>query len=448
MQSKGLLEQLEQRGMIDQVTNRAALDELLAKPGASIYVGFDPTADSLHVGHMLPALMLARFQHAGHRPIVLVGGATGMIGDPSGRGAERQLLSLEAIRENAIAVGRQLARFVSFEGDNPAVMVNNADWTAPISHLEWLRDVGKHFTVNYMMAKESVRRRLEDREHGISYTEFSYMLLQAHDFLYLYDHHGCAIQAGGSDQWGNITAGIELIRKVRRGHVGTVHAGTGHAGTDQAGAGEAFGITFPLLETSSGEKFGKSAGNAVWLDPARTSPYQFYQYWIRTDDRDVEKLLKLFTFLEVEEIDAIVAAHVQAPEQRGAQKRLAEEVTRLVHGDANLAQAMKSSEALFGGEISGLSDRDLADIFADVPSFTLAESDIERGLRLPELLVRAGAAKSKGEATRLISGGGVYLNNRRVDGAESTLQRDQLASETMFVVRVGKKSYYLGRITR
>jgi tyrosyl-tRNA synthetase len=274
------------------------------------------------------------------------------------------------------------------------------------------------------------------------------MLLQAHDFLHLYDHYGCAIQAGGSDQWGNITAGIELIRKVRGGHVGTVHAGTGHAGTDQAGAGEAFGITFPLLETSSGEKFGKSAGNAVWLDPARTSPYQFYQYWIRTDDRDVEKLLKLFTFLEVEEIDAIVAAHVQAPEQRAAQKQLAEKITRLVHGDANLTQAMKSSEALFGGEISGLSDRDLADIFADVPSFTVEESDIQRGLRLPDLLVRAGAAKSKGEATRLIAGGGVYLNNRRLDGAESKLQRDQLASETMFVVRVGKKSYYLGRITR
>ncbi len=443
MHSKGLLEQLEQRGIIDQVTNRKALDDLLAKPGASIYVGFDPTADSLHVGHMLPALVLARFQHSGHRPIVLVGGATGMIGDPSGRGAERQLLSHEAIRENAIAVGHQLARFVSFEGNNAAVMVNNADWTAPISHLEWLRDVGKHFTVNYMIAKESVRRRLEDREHGISYTEFSYMLLQAHDFLHLYDHHGCAIQAGGSDQWGNITAGIELIRKARGGH-----AGTDQAGADQAGRGEAFGITFPLLETSSGEKFGKSAGNAVWLDPARTSPYQFYQYWIRTDDRDVEKLLKLFTFLEIEEIDAIVAAHAQAPDQRGAQKRLAEEITRLVHGDANLAQAMKSSEALFGGEISGLSDRDLADIFADVPSFTVAEPDIERGLRLPELLVRAGAAKSKGEATRLISGGGVYLNNRRVDGAESALQKDQLASETMFVLRVGKKSYYLGRIAR
>ena len=263
MQSTGLLDQLEQRGIIEQVTNRKALDELLAKPGASIYVGFDPTADSLHVGHMLPALMLARFQRAGHRPIVLVGGATGMVGDPSFRASERQLMSLDEIRANCAAIGKQLSQFVSFEGSNAALMVNNADWTAPVSHLEWLRDVGKYFTVNYMIAKESVRKRLEDRDQGISYTEFSYMLLQANDFLHLFENQNCAIQGGGSDQWGNITAGIELIRKKR--------------------SGEAFGITFPLLTTSSGEKFGKSAGNAVWLDPARTSPYQFYQYWIRTE---------------------------------------------------------------------------------------------------------------------------------------------------------------------
>jgi tyrosyl-tRNA synthetase len=426
MQSTGLLDQLERHGIIEQVTNRKALDETLAKPGASIYVGFDPTADSLHVGHMLPALVLARFQRAGHRPIILVGGATGMIGDPSGRGEERQLLSLEEIRQNAIAVGKQLAQFVSFEGPNAALMVNNADWTAPITHLEWLRDVGKHFTVNYMTAKESVRRRLEDREHGISYTEFSYMLLQANDFLYLFDHHGCTMQAGGSDQWGNITAGIELIRKAR--------------------GGEAFGITFPLLTTSSGEKFGKSAGNAVWLDPARTSPYQFYQYWIRTDDRDVERLLKLFTFLELDEIGKMIAEHQAAPEHRIAQKKLAEEITRLVHGAESLAQAMAASEALFGGEISGLTDRDLQDIFADVPSFSIESNAIAQGLKLPDLLVRAGAAKSKGEAARLIAGGGVYLNNRRAGDAAATLSSGDLASETMFVVRVGKKSYYLGRV--
>jgi tyrosyl-tRNA synthetase len=421
--SASLLTQLEQRGMIDDVTDRAALDERLAKPGASIYVGFDPTADSLHVGHMLPALMLARFQRAGHRPIIVVGGATGMIGDPSGRSAERQLLTVEAIRANAAAVGKQLARFVSFEGSNAAIMVDNADWTAPVSYLEWLRDVGKHFTVNYMMAKESVRRRLEDREHGISYTEFSYMLLQANDFLHLFDAHGCEMQAGGSDQWGNITAGIELIRKVR--------------------GKQAFGITFPLLATSSGEKFGKSAGNAVWLDPARTSPYQFYQYWIRTEDADVEKLLRLFTFLEMDAIRQLMAA---PPEARAPQRALASEMTRMVHGADELALAMKASEALFGGELAGLSDRDLADIFADVPSFSVETSAIENGLRLPDLLVRAGAAKSKGEATRLIAGGGVYLNNRRVEDATAVLRREQLATETMFVIRVGKKSYYLGRL--
>lgn len=426
MESRKLLDDLEQRGMIEQVTNRGALDELLAKPNASIYVGFDPTADSLHVGHLLPALMLSRFQRAGHRPIVLVGGATGMIGDPSGRNTERQLLTPEMVEQNALAVKQQLSRFMTFEGANAAVMVDNADWIRPISHLEWLRDVGKHFTVNYMMAKESVRRRLEDREHGISYTEFSYMLLQAYDFLHLSEAHNCRIQAGGSDQWGNITAGIELIRKVR--------------GT------EAFGVTFPLLTTSSGEKFGKSAGNAVWLDAARTSAYQFYQYWIRTDDRDVELLLKLFTFLELDQIEAVLAEHGAAPERRYAQRRLAEEMTRIVHGEDALRQAVKASEALFGGELEGLSDRDLLDIFADVPSFTVDAASLKDGVRITEVMVQARAAKSKGEAARLIQGGGVYLNSRRVEAADAHLRREDLASETMFVLRVGKKSYFLGRV--
>jgi len=366
------------------------------------------------------------FQRAGHRPIVLVGGATGMIGDPSFRGEERQLLSLEEIRENAIAVGKQLARLVSFEGSNGALMVNNADWTAPITHLEWLRDVGKHFTVNYMIAKESVRRRLEDRDQGISYTEFSYMLLQAHDFLHLYDHHGCAIQAGGSDQWGNITAGIELIRKAR--------------------GGEAFGITFPLLTTSSGEKFGKTAGNAVWLDPARTSPYQFYQYWIRTDDRDVERLLKLFTFLDVVEIDAIMAAHTQSPESRGAQKKLAEEMTRVVHGKDSLESAIHASEALFRGQAIGLTAQELDEVFGDVPSFSIRGSEFEpNGLKAVDLLVRAGAVKSKGEATRLIAGGGFYFESQRV--GPNDIIRPREPSQTAFVMRVGKKSYYLMRLT-
>jgi tyrosyl-tRNA synthetase len=416
-----LLDELERRGAIADVTDRAALDQLLSSGQQNIYIGFDPTADSLHVGSLVPALMLARFQRAGHRPIVLVGGATGMIGDPSFRSAERQLQTIETIRANVEGIKNQLARFFQFEGDAAAVAVNNYDWTQGISYLEFLRDIGKHFTVNHMLAKESVRSRLEDREHGISYTEFSYMLLQAFDFLHLFDRHGCRIQGGGSDQWGNITAGIELIRKK-----------TGS---------QAFGITFPLLTTSSGEKFGKSAGNAVWLDANKTSPYQFYQYWINTDDRDAERFLKLFTFLDLGEIAEIMA---HPPEQRIAQKRLAAEVTRLVHGDEAQAHAEKASEVLFGGEVAGLTDKDLAEIFADVPSF---EIDLATPVKITDALVRAGAAKSKGEATRLVAGGGVYLNNRRVEAADAQVRREDRASETMLILRVGKKSYYLGRVS-
>jgi tyrosyl-tRNA synthetase len=413
-----LIEELDQRGAIDDVTDRAALEELLNSGQQKIYIGFDPTSDSLHVGSLVPALMLARFQRAGHRPIVLVGGATGMVGDPSFRATERQLQSLELIRFNVEAIARQLARFFDFEGPSAAIAVNNLDWTHNVSYLEFLRDVGKHFTVNHMLAKESVRSRLEDREHGISYTEFSYMLLQAFDFLHLFNNEGCRIQGGGSDQWGNITAGIELIRR----RVG----------------GQAFGITFPLLTTSSGEKFGKSAGNAIWLDANKTSPYQFYQYWINTDDRDVERFLKLFTFLPLEEVSAIMQ---HPPEQRVAQKRLAAEVTRLVHGEDQLAQAQKASEVLFGGEVAGLSDRDLSEIFAEVPSF-----EINVPAKITDALVHAGAAKSKGEAARLIAGGGVYLNNRRIETTDMQIRSEDRASESMLILRVGKKSYYLGRV--
>jgi len=344
-----------------------------------------------------------------------------MVGDPSGRSAERQLQTIESIRANVEGIKNQLARFFQFEGDAAAIAVNNYDWTHSVSYLGFLRDVGKHFTVNHMLAKESVRSRLEDREHGISYTEFSYMLLQAFDFLHLFDKHACRIQGGGSDQWGNITAGIELIRKK-----------TG---------GQAFGITFPLLTTSSGEKFGKSAGNAIWLDANKTSPYQFYQYWINTDDRDVERFLKLFTFLGLDQVAEIME---HPHEQRVAQKLLAAEVTRLVHGDEALAQAEKASEVLFGGEVAGLTDKDLAEIFTDVPSF---EIDLATPVKITDALVRAGAAKSKGEATRLLAGGGVYLNNRRVEAADAQIRREDRASETMLILRVGKKSYYLGRVS-
>jgi tyrosyl-tRNA synthetase len=421
-----LLEDLAARGMIEQITNEEGLSELLAKPGGVIYVGFDPTADSLHVGHLLPALTLARFQRAGHQPIALVGGATGMIGDPSGKCDERSLITIAEVEANSEGIRKQLAHFMSFDGHNPAIMANNVDWTANVSYLDWLRDVGKHFSVNYMLGKESVRRRIEDREQGISYTEFSYMLLQANDFLQLYDLHNCRIQGGGNDQWGNITAGTDLVRRRR--------------------SAEVFGITFPLLTTAAGEKFGKTAGNAVWLDPDKTSPYQFYQFWIRSDDRDAARYLRLFTFLSLDEINALIAEHEQSPERRIAQRKLAEEMTRTVHGDDGLNTAVRASEVLFGNEIEGLSDRDLGDIFADVPSFEITRAELSEGLRLADALVRAGAAKSKGEATRAIKGGGVYVNNRKASGIGQTLEEADLASETMLVLRSGKKNYFLGRV--
>jgi tyrosyl-tRNA synthetase len=419
------LSDLRARGLLDQLSDEEALHRLLDTPGATIYIGFDPTADSLHVGSLLPILLLARLQRAGHRPIVLVGGATGMVGDPSGRSSERNLLDLETLAANVDAVRRQLSRFVSFEGPNAALLVDNAEWTAPISYLDWLRNVGKYFTVNYMIAKESVRRRLEDREQGISYTEFSYMLLQAHDFLQLFDIYGCNIQAGGSDQWGNITAGIDLVRKARAG-------------------AEVYGFTHPLLATASGEKFGKSAGNAVWLDARRTSPYQFYQFWVRAEDADVERYLKLFTFDSVESIDAAVAAHRAHPEAREAQKLLAARMTQIVHGEEGLAEALRASEALFGKEISGLSDADLAAIFDGVPSTSLERAALSNGLRISQALVSSGACASKGEAARLIQGGGVYLNNVRV-AADGPLTEASLASASMLVFRTGKKSYFLVR---
>jgi tyrosyl-tRNA synthetase len=426
MTSTSTLSELRARGMIEQVTNEEALEGLLNSGGATIYVGFDPTADSLHVGHMLPILLLARLQKRGHTPIVLVGGATGMIGDPSGRSAERQLLTPEMIAANVDAIRPQLSRFVSFEGSNAAIVVDNGDWTRPIGYLEWLRTVGKHFTVNYMAAKESVRRRLEDREQGISYTEFSYMLIQANDFLHLFEHHGCTIQAGGSDQWGNITAGIDLVRKAR--------------------GAEVYGMTLPLLTTSGGEKFGKSAGNAVWLDPQRTSPYQFYQFWMQTDDHDVERYLKIFSFESLETIAEAMVAHTLHPERRTPQKLLAAQMTAMVHGQDAFGDALRASEALFSKELSGLSDNELGAVFSDVPSITLERGALAAGPRLSQILVQAGACASRGEANRLIQGGGVYLNNRRVDG-DRPLSEADLASKSMMVLRTGKKSYWLVRFS-
>jgi tyrosyl-tRNA synthetase len=370
-------------------------------------------------------MMLAHLQRAGHVPIAVVGGATGMIGDPSGRSSERQFLTPDELAQNEQAIHRQLARFLDFDGDRAATLVNNADWTRPISYLDWLRDVGKHFSVNAMIAKESVRRRLEDRDQGISYTEFSYMLLQAHDFLVLHDRLGCTLQVGGNDQWGNITAGIDLIRRKR--------------------GAEVFGVTAPLITTSTGEKFGKSAGNAVWLDAAMTSPYHFYQYWIQTPDSDVERYLRLFTFLGIPEIVEICRVHEEQKSARVAQRTLAREVTRTVHGEAGLHSAKLATEILFGREISGLSDAELSGVFADVPSASLSRQALSEGLDIVTLLTATELAKSKGEARRIVQAGGVYLNNRRFENVETPITSADLASETMLVLRSGKKSYAIVR---
>lgn len=423
-----LIEELIARGLVHQQTDEEELTKRLNAGPMSLYVGVDPTADSMHVGHMVAILTMRRFQQHGHRPLILVGGATGMIGDPSGRSTERQLLTTEQLDENIAGLRAQLARFINFEeGDSGATLVNNYDWTSQYSYIDWLREVGKHFTVNYMVAKESVRRRLEDRDQGISYTEFSYMLLQAHDFYVLKRDYDCDLQIGGSDQWGNITAGVELTRRK--------------------GGGSVFGLTFPLVTTAAGEKFGKSAGNAVWLDPERTSPYQFFQYFVRSEDADIKKYLLYFSFRSVEKIEQIVAEHEEAPHRRAAQTALAEELTELVHGPEGLARAKKATEVLFGGEIDGLDDRELNDIFADVPAASLDREKLRDGYDIVELLADSEMCKSKGEARRALKQGGIYVNNRRVEDAEIQLSEDSLASESVMVLRMGKRNYRLARFS-
>lgn len=418
-----LLNELAARGMIAQVSD-PGLERMLEEKRFTIYAGFDPTARSLHLGHMLPIMGLAHFQRAGHRVIVLVGGATGMVGDPSGRSSERNLLSPEQVAENVAGVRAQLSRFLAFDGANPAIMVNNNDWIAGMSFIDWLREVGKHFKLSQMLAKDSVRKRMESGD-GLSYTEFSYMTMQAYDFLRLFEDYDCRLQAGGNDQWGNITAGMDLIHKVR-----------GEA---------AYGLTFPLITTSTGEKFGKSAGNAVWLDAGLTSPYQLYQYWIRTDDRDAGMYLKYFTFIPLPEIEALCAGHAAAPEKREAQKRLAEEFTRLVHGEQGLARARRATDALFGAEIEGWTDAELLDIFEDVPSARAPRAALEQGALLVDALAAAGVFSSKSEARRLIQSNGLYLNNRRVDSADARLAPESLASENIAVIRKGRKNYHIVR---
>ena len=419
--------ELRWRGLIHQTTDAAALPAWLLEKPRTVYAGFDPTADSLHVGHLMALMILRRFQRAGHRPVALVGGATGMIGDPSGKSEERNLLSVEQLRANIAGMEPQLRRFLQFDaGPNPALLVNNYDWMGRFGYLEFLRDVGKHFPVNVMLTKDSVRSRLERTDAGLSYTEFSYMLLQAYDFVQLFDQHGCEVQVGGSDQWGNITAGIDLARRLR--------------------GVQLYGMTCPLLTKSDGQKMGKSEAGALWLDPAKTSPYQFYQYWINLDDADVDTCLRFFTDLAEDEIRRVLAEHETDRGRRTAQRRLAAELTRLVHGGEGLAIAERATEIFFGAEIGELTDAQLRGIFADVPSRELPRENLQGGgLPVVEALVAAGLAKSKGEARRTITQGGAYVNNRRAADLDRRLTPDDFVGGAAVVLRSGKKKYGLLR---
>jgi tyrosyl-tRNA synthetase len=424
---QNVFEELAWRRLINQTTDDENLPKWLMEKPRTVYAGFDPTADSLHVGHLMALMILRRFQQAGHRPIAVVGGATGMIGDPSGKSEERKLLSVEILDANIAGMERQLRRFLDFDcGDESALLVNNHDWMGRFGYLEFLRDVGKHFPVNVMLTKDSVKSRLGRDDTGLSYTEFSYMLLQAYDFVHLNTDYGCEIQVGGSDQWGNITAGIDLARRLR--------------------SVQLHGMTCPLLTKSDGAKMGKTASGALWLDAEKTSPYHFYQYWINLDDADVDKCLRFFTDLDEEQITAVVAEHETAPEKRAGQRALATELTRLVHDDEGLTTAQKATEIFFGAEISELSDAQLTAIFADVPSQELPRDRLEgEGLWIVDALVESGLSKSKGDARRTIKQGGAYVNNRRVESAETQLNAQQLASETVMVLRSGKKRYALLR---
>jgi tyrosyl-tRNA synthetase len=420
-----LFDELEWRGLVYDHTEGSK--EVLAKEKVTGYIGFDPTAASLHVGSLLPMMALARLQRCGHTPIAIAGGGTGLIGDPSGKTAERKLLTIEDVEANLMGIREQLSRVLDFEAKaNPARIVNNAEWLTQIPFIEFLRDIGKHFTVNSMLARESVKRRLE-QEEGISYTEFSYMLLQAYDYLVLYDRYHCTLQMGGSDQWGNILSGIELVRRLR--------------------GGKAYGLVSPLVTTSTGVKFGKTEAGAVWLDAKLTSPYRFYQFWLNTADQDVIKYLKYFTWLTQAEVEELAAQLESQPEKRAAQRALASAVTNIVHGSTELEKAQRASQVLFGGELAGLSADEVLDIFNDVPSSELAHERLAgNGLPLTEVLVSSGLAPSKGEARRLVGGGGVYLNNVRVTDDKTLVTLGQTVEGRFFVLRKGQKQYHLVKV--
>ena len=420
-----LFGEFEWRGLVYDATE--GVRDALAKEQVTGYIGFDPTAPSLHVGSLLVMTALAHMQRCGHSPIAVVGGGTGMIGDPSGKTAERQLLTAEQVEANVEGIRAQLARYLDFDSTAaPARLVNNAEWLSKLGAIEFMRDVGKHFTVNAMLAKDSVKRRI-DSDEGITYTEFSYSLLQAYDFLVLFDRFNCTLQMGGSDQWGNIVAGMDLIRRVR--------------------GGKAHGLVLPLITTSSGTKFGKSEAGAVWLDPKLTSPFRFYQFWLNTDDSDAGRYLRYFTFLGRAAIDQLEEATRTAPESRDAQRALAREVTRMVHGDDDVARAERASGVLFGEDIAMLPADDVLSVFDDVPSSTVtADTLAGDGVAIVDLLATSGLAASKGEATRLIRGGGVYVNNRRVTDERARLRRSDAIEGQLFVLRKGGKQNHLIKI--
>ncbi|MCA9866487.1 MAG: tyrosine--tRNA ligase [Anaerolineales bacterium] len=421
-----IIDELRWRGLIYDMTE--GLNDLKADDKLTLYNGFDPTKDTLHVGNLVPMMQLARWQRFGHTPIALAGGGTGMIGDPGGRSTERNLLALEEIDANVVHIKAQLESILDFEvKSNPAQLVNNADWLRQLSLVDFLRDTGKHFTVNYMVAKDSVKSRLEREDGGISFTEFSYMLLQAYDYLHLFNTQNCVVQTGGSDQWGNILTGVELIRRVR---------------------GErAHALVYPLITRADGAKFGKSAeGTSVWLSPRYTSPYRFYQFWFNTGDADAVNYLKYFTWLSQAQIAELEHQLLEQPERREAQRVLAREVTRMVHGETALAKAEQASRALFGGDVAGLDAAEIEEIFAEAPSSELAKDMLSDGVTVVDLLVDTGLVSSKAEARRAIQGGGIYLNDERVADGARAIELSQAIDGRFLILRKGRRKYHLVKV--
>jgi tyrosyl-tRNA synthetase len=420
---KNVLETLKERGLLQDITS-PSLYKVVESP-ITVYAGFDPTSDSLQVGNLAAIIALMHFQRCGHRVIGLIGGATAQIGDPSGKETEREPLSPEQIRKNAEGIYENLARFIELDHPQvPAKILNNADWLEPIGFLQFLRDIGRCFRINVMLAKESVKARLNSQE-GMSYTEFSYQLLQAYDFLKLYDTHNCILQIGGSDQWGNITAGIDLIRRLR--------------------GVETYGLTLPLICDSSGRKFGKTEGNAIYLDRRKTSYYDFYQFFVRTADNEVIHLLKVYTFLTLEEIKELEEVTKKTPEKRIAQKKLAEEVTRLVHGEEGLKTALKATAVMFGGSMDDLDTSELMAVLADVPSVELPVSRV-KGCPVVDVAASAGLCSSKSEARRLINNQGLYLNNRRITSIDYVISSSDIKDGRLVVLRSGKKNFLVVKV--